>query len=123
MDALRLGHDFVATLRAHGHGAAVDALASLARGFVFGNEAVKSKRRGWTSTTRPANLDPTRTTHITNMPESAPEPTIANMQNLINQIAGTKPNTNIKGSATNAGDNETARTPEHRDGGHTTRDH
>ena len=57
------------------------------------------------------------------MPESAPEPTIANMQNLINQIAGTKPNTNIKGSATNAGDNETARTPEHRDGGHTTRDH
>ena len=36
------------------------------------------------------------------MPESAPEPKIANMQNLINQIAGSRPNTNIKGSATGA---------------------
>ena len=34
-----------------------------------------------------------------NMPESAPEPKIANMQNLINQIAGTRPNTIISGSA------------------------
>ena len=33
------------------------------------------------------------------MPESTPEPPIANMQNLINQIAGTRPNTVIKGSA------------------------
>ena len=33
------------------------------------------------------------------MPESTPEPKIANMQNLMNQIAGTRPNTNIKGSA------------------------
>ena len=36
------------------------------------------------------------------MPESTPEPKIANMQNLINQIAGSRPNTHIKGSAAGA---------------------
>ena len=36
------------------------------------------------------------------MSEPEPEPPIANMQNLINQIATTKPNTAIKGSATGA---------------------
>ena len=34
------------------------------------------------------------------MPEPTPEPPIANMQNLITQIATTKPNTIITGSAT-----------------------
>ncbi len=36
------------------------------------------------------------------MPEPTPEPPVANMQNLINQIATTKPNTVITGSATGA---------------------
>ena len=36
------------------------------------------------------------------MPESNPEAPIANMQNLITQIATTKPNTVITGSATEA---------------------
>ena len=36
------------------------------------------------------------------MPESTPETPVADMQSLINQIATTKPNTIITGSATGA---------------------
>ena len=36
------------------------------------------------------------------MPESTPETPVADMQNLITQIATTKPNTTITGSATGA---------------------
>lgn len=59
-------------------------------------------RRGWTSRTLPATLAATNATHPTAMPEPTPEPPIANMQNLINQIATAKPNTIITGSATGA---------------------
>ena len=40
------------------------------------------------------------------MPDSAPEPKIANMQHLMNQIAGSRPNTHIKGSAAGAAASE-----------------